>query len=272
MQYLVRDGVRLAYEEAGAGAPPVLLVHGWAHDHTFLWPQFDYFRKGHRVVAVDLPGHGQSDKPDATYSIAGFADDLAWLIRESGVHRPVAVGHSMGGAVVLELAAIHPDTVSAVVLLDPPIFVPAGLHAALAPISAALQSPGYQEALRSFVASTSFLDTDDSERKAQIIERMSATPQHVLAGVWEAMLEFDAARAAAACQAPALCVLSSVPICDVSAFRAVLPSLMVGQTVGAGHYHQLEVPDQVNAMINRFLTIRCASAASALTAMAAASA
>jgi pimeloyl-ACP methyl ester carboxylesterase len=51
---LERNGVALYYEEAGEGVPPVLLVHGWCCDHTYLAPQFEHFaRRGHRVVAVD---------------------------------------------------------------------------------------------------------------------------------------------------------------------------------------------------------------------------
>jgi pimeloyl-ACP methyl ester carboxylesterase len=58
--------------------------------------QFDYFGRTHRVVAVDLRGHGASDKPMREYTVAGFADDLAWLCDQLGVVKPVVVGHSMG--------------------------------------------------------------------------------------------------------------------------------------------------------------------------------
>jgi len=75
MQQLNRDGVILAYEEAGSGAPPFLLVHGFGGNHTNLAPQFEYFRCSHRVVAVDRRGHGQSDKPEQAYTIPAFAPD-----------------------------------------------------------------------------------------------------------------------------------------------------------------------------------------------------
>ena len=64
MRRLERDGVALCYEEAGEGEPPVLLAHGWCCDNTYFAPQFEHFAEwGHRVVAVDLRGAGQSDKP-----------------------------------------------------------------------------------------------------------------------------------------------------------------------------------------------------------------
>ena len=74
MQQLKRNGIALFYEEAGKGAPPILLVHGLAGDHTLMTPQFEHFGRTHRVVSVDLRGHGQSDKPQQEYTIAGFAE------------------------------------------------------------------------------------------------------------------------------------------------------------------------------------------------------
>src|SRR5690349_2213512 len=101
MQYLSRDGVKLAYEEAGSGGPPILLVHGFGGDHTHFGPQVEFFQQTRRVVSVDRRGHGASDKPLQQYHIANFADDLAWLSNELGLYKPVVVGHSMGGAIAL---------------------------------------------------------------------------------------------------------------------------------------------------------------------------
>ncbi len=101
MSRLRRDGVALFYEEAGVGEPPMLLVHGIACDHTHLTPQLEHFSDDHRVVAVDLRGHGQSDAPQQEYSIEGFADDLAWVCARLGLENPVVVGHSLGGRIGL---------------------------------------------------------------------------------------------------------------------------------------------------------------------------
>src|SRR3712207_1087980 len=80
MRSLRRDGAALFYEEAQGDETPVLLVHGIGCDHTYFAPQFeDFARRGHRVVAVDLRGHGKSDKPEQSYTMQLFADDQAWL-------------------------------------------------------------------------------------------------------------------------------------------------------------------------------------------------
>src|SRR5262245_13188646 len=119
MRSISRDGVALCYEEAAGDGPPVLLVHGWCCDHSHFAPQFDHFAAmGHHVLAVDLRGHGQSDKPHQDYTMLGFADDLAWLCRELDLVKPLVIGHSMGGIATFELAGRFPDLPSAIVLVD----------------------------------------------------------------------------------------------------------------------------------------------------------
>src|SRR5215217_1049177 len=125
MEQLRRDGVDLFYQEAAGGDPPVLLVHGWCCDHTYFAPQFErYAARGQRVVAVELRGHGRSDKPEGTYAIGVFADDLAWVCEQIGLEKPVIIGHSMGGIVVFDLAARYPALPSAVIMLDAAIVLP----------------------------------------------------------------------------------------------------------------------------------------------------
>src|SRR4051794_13633078 len=111
MPFAIVGEVTLHYDEAGAGDPPILFVHGWTCTNAHFEPQMAYFAPTHRVVAVDLRGHGRSDKPEQEYTITGFADDMVAFCREVGLERPVVVGHSMGGAVALELAARAPDLV-----------------------------------------------------------------------------------------------------------------------------------------------------------------
>jgi pimeloyl-ACP methyl ester carboxylesterase len=121
----VAEGVRLHVVERGpvAGAPgarrPVLLVHGLA-SNARLWDGVarSLAASGHPVVAVDQRGHGRSDTPDSGYDMATVTADLAALVAALGWARPVVAGQSWGGNVVLELAARHPHSVSAVAAVD----------------------------------------------------------------------------------------------------------------------------------------------------------
>jgi pimeloyl-ACP methyl ester carboxylesterase len=255
MPWLKRDHVSLFYEEASGGAPPLILVHGWGCDHTFMAPQFAAFRGSHRVVTVDLRGHGRSDKPRQDYSIPAFADDLAWVCRELTLERPVVVGHSMGGAIALELAAERAHRLAGIAVLDTAVLPTPDAWASVQPVIAALRTPGYREVVREFVADKFFLASDDPQHKASTIRAILETPQHVLAPAFEAIFAWDSAAAAARCSVPALYIASTRPRGDVARFRQACPILVHGQVVSSGHFLQLEVPDQVNAMIRRFLSI-----------------
>ena len=84
---------------------------------------------------------------------------------------------------------------------------------------------------------------------------MLATPQHVVVSLFEQWRVADGATAAQACRVPFLYVSSTRPRTDTAQLRELCPQLATGQVVGSGHFMTLEVPDQVNAMIERFLAI-----------------
>ncbi|MEO6121586.1 MAG: alpha/beta hydrolase [Acidimicrobiales bacterium] len=113
-------GVELAlrYWDGGAGSP-VLAVHVLA-SNARLWDQVAerLAAAGHRVVAIDLRGHGRSAKPDSGYDFATVVADLASVVIELGWCRPVVVGQSWGGNLVVELAARYPGVVGGVVCVD----------------------------------------------------------------------------------------------------------------------------------------------------------
>jgi pimeloyl-ACP methyl ester carboxylesterase len=254
MPHVTRDGVKLYYEESGAGDPAMVFVHGWCCDRTHHAPQVEHFSPRHRCVSVDLRGHGLSDASADGYTIAGFADDVAWICGQLGLNKPVIVGHSMGGAVALSLSARHPELPRAIVMLDGAIFFPQALAATEAQLSAAFHSDAYLEPLGA-IFNGMFMASDDPARKERLVAAALAMPQHVAAAEWDAMWSNDFAGAAAACKVPALYVGSHAPVADVARLRAAMPDAIIGQTAGAGHFHQLEVPEQINPMIERFLAI-----------------
>ena len=254
MPYVARDNLRIFYEEAGAGDPPLLFVHGIGN-HTHFAAQIAHFSGSHRVVAPDLPGFGQSDAPEREYGIGSFADDIAWLCDELELRAPVIVGHSMSGAVALEVAAVRPQLPTAIVLLDPIPIVPlAALHAQRAQLADALAGPAYREAFRGFAEARMFRPSDDPELRARIVEDMCATPQHVLAPTFASLSQWSGEDIAGGLSVPTLLITAGDGLpADMARTRELLPELELGRTVGVGHFAHAIAPDQINAMIDRFL-------------------
>lgn len=259
MPYLTRDGVKLYYEEAGvaaAGQPALVFVHGWCCNHTHFAPQFEHFKSTHRVVAVDLRGHGDSDKPVEDYTMPLFADDVAFVCRELGIERAVAIGHSMGGNVVTAMAVRHPDLVQAAVGVDTALFTSEGARQRLTPRIEAMSKPDYLEAALAMVNSM-FLPWDDAERCETIRQGMTSVPQHTMVSAMQGNLA-QTAESLGTIKTPFLLISAGwVPV-DLAAIRQVIPDLRYGQTFGSGHFCMLEVPDQVNAMIEHFLALEVA--------------
>lgn len=254
MPYARQDSVRLFYTDSGAGDPPLLFVHGWCCDHSFWRRQLPAFRRRHRVVAVDLRGHGRSSKPRQEYTIDLFCRDLEWLIGQLGLRRPVVVGHSMGGVIALHLGARRRRALAAVVMVDSPVFprFTREQRQQLAAFLQALASPAYREAARLFIENYFFLPTTAKELRAWIRDRMLAAPQHVMESAMR-NLWLDNQRAAAALRAPALLVDAGGELADYDQLQAAIPSLQIGRTVGSGHFLQLEAPEQFNAMLSTFI-------------------
>jgi pimeloyl-ACP methyl ester carboxylesterase len=132
---LVVDGLRLHVAEAGAG-PALLLVHGLTASHAVWEHTLEAFAERWHVIALDLPGHGSSAKPDAPYTIDFFAGMVRSLARAVGVDEAVVVGSSLGGRVALELAAWYPSFTRALVLAAPAY----GYSPAMRPLGRALQA------------------------------------------------------------------------------------------------------------------------------------
>jgi pimeloyl-ACP methyl ester carboxylesterase len=253
MATIVHKGTKLAYVDQGAGKPAFVFVHGWTGNRSFFAPQAAHFARRHRVVSVDLRGHGESDKPQGPYPIAAYADDIAHIIDHLDLGKVVGVGHSMGGSTVLQLAAAYPDHAAAIVMVDPGAFVltpeqRARLEAMMTAIEAGNQEPR-QQAIANFM----FLPTSDRKLVEDVQAVMMAAPSHVAASAMRGVIEFDGPTVAAQCKVPALHLATALARNQPHLMSQWLPNVVNGWTVGAGHFSQLEVPDQVNAMIEGFL-------------------
>ena len=249
----------IVFDSAGEGDPHLLFLHGWCGDRSFFAPQFDHFARSHRVVSVDLPGHGESRAP-ATYTIDGLAADVAALGRRLGLGRGALVSHSMGAMVSLALAQQAPELVSAVIMVDPPPLSKEVWKDFAASLLPGFEGPDPATARRSFVEQM-FLPTDDADRRARIVKTMCAAPDDVAIATTKAMAAFDAAAVLRGCDVPVVIISSAVPTNGAAYLQEVNPAITLGQTVGAGHFLQLEVPEQVNLMIERFLSISPGTAA-----------
>ncbi|MFZ0043946.1 MAG: alpha/beta hydrolase [Solirubrobacteraceae bacterium] len=255
MASLVREEVRLGYQEAGQGAPALVFVHGLACHRGFWTDQVDYFSRDHRVLAVDLRGHGDSDAPRQPYTMQALADDVEWMCTALGVERPLVVGHSLGGLVALELAASRPERVAGAVLVDSILLPPGDRAGFVDGMVAQLRGAAGFQALREYYSGF-FGPHDDRDRMAWILDEIVHTPLHVTSSILEESVgSWSDADALKRSRDPLLYLDAGTPNADLARAARLRPDLLIGRTVGSGHFSPCEVPEQVNAMLERFLKI-----------------
>lgn len=113
-EYAEVNGINLYYESHGSGRP-LILLHGGLGSGEMFGPIIGQFAANHRVILVDLQGHGRTADIDRPLDIKFMADDVAALIDHLGLEKPDVVGYSLGGGVALQLAARHPQKVGRLV-------------------------------------------------------------------------------------------------------------------------------------------------------------
>ncbi len=108
----------LHYVDEGTGQP-LVLVHGWGFDLTCWRPMIDRLATRYRVIAVDVRGHGRSQPADSAYTLKDLALDLSELLTQLNLPEPpVLIGHSLGGSIVQQFAAEHPNAARAIIIMD----------------------------------------------------------------------------------------------------------------------------------------------------------
>jgi pimeloyl-ACP methyl ester carboxylesterase len=252
METTTPDGVTLRYDEAGSGDPPIILIHGWCCDRTYWREQVPHLAKDHRVVALDLRGHGGSEKPDQDYTIAGFVDDLEWFIRDRGLVQPVVVGHSMGGTIALNLARRHPEIARGIVMVDSPVApLPETLQPLVQQVFAGLASPAYQGVAAGFVRMNMFNAGSPSALVEEVVAGMTAAPQRVMRTAIENTISPEN-MLPGPLPVPALFIRAATAFAGEDELRERYPGLEV-VTVTCAHFVQMERPDETNAIIDAFL-------------------
>lgn len=150
-ELLEAGDVRIRAIRAGAGEPTLVLLHGFG-EHLMTWRMIlDPLARDHRVIALDLPGLGGSDKPAGPYTVDAMAGRLIDFLERWAEPPVVLVGHSMGGQLAATIALRRPDLVSHLVLI-----APAGYRVGLAGIAtepgpARASAVGVWEAARAFL-------------------------------------------------------------------------------------------------------------------------
>jgi proline iminopeptidase len=238
--------------------PTVVLVHGGpgTYDHSCFKPDFDRLAEHAQIVYLDLRGHGRSDWGDpAAWTLESCADDIRLFCDALGIERPIVIGHSMGGPIVLDYGARNPGHGAALVVLsgfcrwDPARLVEgfrrvAGDEvAAIAERSYAGEEVPDEEWARVYSAFGPNLP--DAERRARVPKNLELSSHGM-----NLIRRFDIVDQLARVDAPTLVVVGRLdPVTPIGGAEEIIDGLPEG--IGrlqileeAGHFHWLDTPDR----------------------------
>ena len=144
---------KVHYVTVGGGRQTIVFVHCWAGNLGFWREQVPAFANQARLVLIDLPGHGQSDKPHTAYTMDFFASAVLAVMRDAHVDKATLVGHSMGGAVICCVYRQAPEKVAALVSVDGLLRRPQWTPGQAGKFVAPFRTPEYREQVKQFVGS-----------------------------------------------------------------------------------------------------------------------
>jgi len=246
------DGVVIHYRAGGTGSPALVFVHCWSCDATYWREQLPVFARDHRVVAVDLAGHGASGDARERFTVAAFAADVAAVVEKERLDRVVLVGHSLGGPVALAASRLLAGRAILVVGVDTMQNVEQEWpEEHFAQLRDAMRAD-FRAAADGFVRSM-FPENADPKLVASIASDMAAAPPRVAISAIEELRGFDEKAAMAAAGVPIACINATMWPTDVEANRRHAASFDVVLVEGTGHFPQLEKPGVFNAALVRVL-------------------
>src|SRR5262245_37334917 len=247
------DTMRVHYQNYGEGKEAVVFIHGWSCNLNFWKANIPAFVNQSRVIAVDLPGHGESDKPQIVYSMDLFARAIDAVLQDAKVDRATLVGHSMGTPVIRQFYRKYPNKTRSIVIVDGSLR-PFSNPEQMKRLVETLRGPNYKkqaELLSGFMVQP----VKDKNTQDEIRAAMISAPQHVMVGAMDAMMD-ETIWKQDKIDAPTLALMAKQPQWDAEYekfVRDLVPGIEYQMWEGVSHFLMMDEPQKFNDAVLAFL-------------------
>ena len=249
-----KDGTSISYEVHGKGEPTIVFVHGWNCDTRYWRNQTASFSSEHKLIFIDLAGHGHSGTTRQKYTMKAFGEDVRAVVDATGSTNVILVGHSMGGAVIAEAARLMPEKVIGLVGVDTYENIEYPLSSEEMDQMLAPFQDDFKKGTRVFVEQMLVPETDSVLRE-WIIEDMSAAPPISALSALEAYLtqyiNGQAAKTFKDIRIPVMSINGDMWPIDHEANRKHMLSFESTVIEGADHFLMLARPDEFNKALKQ---------------------
>lgn len=247
---LTPDSVHIDYRVWGTGEPAVMLIHGWACNSNYWNAQIDALKARYTVVAVNLAGHGASERNRTDWSIGNYGEDVATVARQLHNRQIVLVGHSMGADVALEATRRIGDRVIGIIAVDSlksiglPRMKQAEIDRQLAPFR-----ENFIEATRNYVTNEMFEKGADPVFVQKVAYDMSRAAPAVGLPTLQSLLSMDFTTVLPDIHVPVLAINSDLGPTDEARIRKSLPGFRADILDHTGHFLMMEAPQRFNPLL-----------------------
>jgi pimeloyl-ACP methyl ester carboxylesterase len=246
-RFAALDGAKVHYKSLGEGKAAVVFVHGWSCDLTAWRGQVPAFDGKARMLLVDLPGHGKSDRPAIVYSMEHFARAVDAVMKDAGVERALLVGHSMGTPVIRQFWRLFPLKTLGLVAVDGALRTYFKDPAQVEKFVAMFSGPDFPKAMDEFLGAAFGASTPESV-KADVRKMASGATQQVAVSAMRG--QFDPAiwkDDPIGVPLQVIVAKSATWSADYFAYVKTLnPFAEIHEVTDAGHFVMMEKPDLVN--------------------------
>jgi len=248
---------KVHYLTQGQGTNVIVFIHGWGCNAGFWREQIPAFADKAKLVLIDLPGHGESDKPEVDYTMEYFADAVIAVMRDAKVAKATLVGHSMSAPVICKVYAKAPERVAGLVAVDGFLRRPKVGPEQAENMAAPYRKPDYREQVKQMVGFM-IQNAGTEALRDRVTEEMIKTPQHVLASAMGEMFNLkQPAWDLSKVDVPVMSINAKSPMWTENYEKYVrsLSSKTDYRLIeGTGHFVMLEKPSEFNATLMEMLT------------------
>jgi pimeloyl-ACP methyl ester carboxylesterase len=247
------DGISIDYQVFGNDEPVMVFVHGWCCNQKYWEAQVPYFSQDHKVVTLDLAGHGNSGLGRTKWTIEAYGNDVRSVVKQLNLNHVILVGHSMGGTVIVEAARQMPERIAALVGVDtftnvdnpiPPQQVEQMLEGLRA---------NFTETMRNIVKISMFTPNSDAGLVEKVVTDMSASPPQVGLGSAEANISYNPGAALEGIKSPIFGINREGSPINLEKVKRHAPSFKIKFMPGVGHFVMMEQPDKFNQLLKEII-------------------
>lgn len=251
---VANKGVNIAYNDSKKGDTTLVFIHGWGINKSYWTNQDTAFAKHYRVVAMDLPGFGESGKNRKTWTVEDYAADVSEVLNGLDLKNVILIGHSMSGAIALESALNNPARVIGLIGIDnfntygaketpqskketEAFFKNARAH--------------YKKTVSAYVNQALFAPSTPKSIRKRVVDDIANSDSTIALDCIEQSMDYPGDDKLKALKMPLYLINSSANPTDTLAFRKngiAYHFFNVGKT---GHYPMLEKPEKFNALLEQ---------------------